>query len=97
MESQATTLPGAAQLSAKEMVINALAKIRAQETDEVFSDLSGDGDGALIDSKEAEVIISVLQVQLELDLGQVEDIGDCDEITLDLLAAHIERCQGVGQ
>lgn len=73
----------------RELVIDALAQVRAADVDVVLAELQEQA--FEIDSKEAEVVISILEQRFDRQLAKVEDLEPEQMVTLDALTSLLAR------
>jgi hypothetical protein len=73
----------------RELVIAALAEVRAAEVDVVLAEL--EEQAFEIDSKEAEVVISILEQRFDRQLAKVEDLEPEQMVTLNALTNLLAR------
>lgn len=73
----------------RELVIDALAQVRAADVDVVLAELQEQA--FEIDSKEAEVVISILEQRFDRQLAKVEDLEPEQMVTLEALASLLAR------
>lgn len=73
----------------RELVIAALAQVRAAEVDVVLVELQEQA--FEIDSKEAEVVISILEQRFDRQLAKVEDLEPEQMVTLDALTSLLAQ------
>jgi acyl carrier protein len=70
-------------------VQEALARVRAQDLQELQEEITRSGGDLEIDSKQAEVVISMLEVQLDRTLAKVEDLRPEQLATVEALTSII--------
>lgn len=67
----------------------ALARVRAQDLPDLQQEIARAGGDLEIDSKQAEVVISILEVQLDRTLAKVEDLRPEKLVTVEALTSLI--------
>ncbi len=86
--------PSAPPISANDLesrIIDALAQVRAMTPEELQDEINGGGGGdCVMDSKEAEVVISILERHFNRELAKVEDLEPEQMNTLNALRNLID-------
>ncbi len=90
MVKEGSSLAGpATRAELRELVIDALTQVRAADRDVVLAELHEQA--FEIDSKEAEVVISILEQRFDRQLAKVEDLEPEQMVTLDALTSLLAR------
>jgi len=91
---QTAAPPSAPPISTNDLgprIIDALAQVRAMTPEELRSEINGAGGGdCVMDSKEAEVVISILERHFNRELAKVEDLEPEQMNTLNALRNLID-------
>jgi len=91
---QTAASPSAPTISTNDLgprIIDALAQVRAMTPDELHNEINGAGGGdCVMDSKEAEVVISILERHFNRELAKVEDLEPEQMNTLNALRNLID-------
>ena len=72
--STTVAAPGALRAQVRTWIIEALAEVRAMSVEVLRLEVDAEGDEFEIDSKEAEVILSILEYRLDQELARPEDL-----------------------
>jgi hypothetical protein len=72
-------------------IIEALAEVRVVDLDELIAEIELVGDDFEIDSKEAEVILCILEYRLNQELARPDDLEPEELTTLGSLLALVLR------
>lgn len=83
------------QVDMRTLIISALAEVRAMAVEALNREIARADGHCEIDSKEAEVVISMLEVHLGRELAKVEDLEPDQLNTLDALTALIGGRNGM--
>ena len=74
VESVGNAAPSHAEQQLKGHIVDALAQVRAMSVDELSREVAAGGGDCRVDSKEAEVVIVILERLFNRRLAQIEDL-----------------------
>jgi hypothetical protein len=89
--SRVATAPASTRARIRMWIIEALAQVRVMSPDELTQEIDEEGDEFEIDSKEAEVVLCILEHRLGQELARPEDLRPEQLTTLDALIDLVSR------
>lgn len=86
-----TSTGGPSREEIQRRIVDSLARVRAMPVDELWRQIVEGGYDCEIDSKEAEVVISILEYELGRELAKVEELEPEQLVTLEALTSLLWR------